>query len=219
MAEPAWLDLFEPAYADNVEAVLREDIRAQGLSGDCPRLHVPLRSHLLEKIDAYIADTGGTTAAGDLDLGRLDVRAAVQLWAFVDELANRIETCEELYSCEADELRDRWREFVAQGGAIVGVYEERRGQARLRRSGANTANSRFNEARTFARNVYRNCLAEDPACKPGAAAPTIVEAIAGDLGQFCLEKPPALTTVTGWIRDLAPKAARGKGRPRKIRLR
>ena len=81
--------------------------------------------------------------------------------------------------------------------------------------GHKVSDARFEEARDFARNkIAIETWEEDPTIRIGTVAKEIQGYIAEDPGKFKLKKAPTLVAIKGWIRDLAPEAARKVGRPK-----
>lgn len=66
------------------------------------------------------------------------------------------------------------------------------------------AQDEFDGARTFARTIYLNSLAENKQLRPKDCASFVRELIAKEPQRFGLDKPPAVTRIASWIKDLAP---------------
>ncbi len=70
----------------------------------------------------------------------------------------------------------------------------------------------FDGARTFARTVYLNSVAENKELRPRECASFVRDLIAKEPQRFGLDKPPPVTRIASWIKDLAPAAAGAKQR-------
>jgi hypothetical protein len=153
-ATPAWLDLFDIAQAENVCELVREDAKAQRLSGFRPRLHVPIRTILIQQLNSYVEHWGGFKDSGVIDLQRSNIVAAFNFLVFAEDLAVRVEK-RRMRMSDADRLFRLWIDFIANGSAHR-IYDDLPREltaAATRKARASAAASRSRKGKLPTANV------------------------------------------------------------------
>lgn len=131
MADPAWLDLFDPLYAESAVELLREDMRVL----QEPHWHTWARSSLLPDIASYIADHGGS------DSRRTNIEAACELREFVRSVARRVAR-RQIQGTDPTDLERLWLTFIARGAAPCIYHDLPRDQATKSHAGTISGKAR-----------------------------------------------------------------------------